>query len=276
MLISQKSRYKLKIEYDEDGLNPRTDYDNFGHMICWHSRYNLGDENNYSEPKELLRELARSTLDEQEIIDYLKKGNSDTVKLDYNRSSREWELNVYCDFLKKWFAEYTFPAKLENSKGLVSEGILENLPISNLQELAERKNIILPIYLYDHSGITINNSGFHCPWDSGQIGWIYASHDEVKENYGVINQESLENAENLLRSETSTYDSYIRGECYGYTIEKDGEDIDSCWGFLGSFREALGYMKDNVADDLKYLFDHIDYDCMEYDEQDEDDEDMEL
>jgi hypothetical protein len=72
MLISQKSRYKLKIEYDEDGLNPRTDYDNFGHMICWHSRYNLGDENNYNEPEELLRELARSTLDEQEIIDFVK------------------------------------------------------------------------------------------------------------------------------------------------------------------------------------------------------------
>ena len=28
--------------YFECCESPRVDYDNFGHMICWHRRYNLG------------------------------------------------------------------------------------------------------------------------------------------------------------------------------------------------------------------------------------------
>ena len=35
--------------------------------------------------------------------------------------------------------------------------------------------VILPLYLYDHSGIRMNTSGFHCPWDSGQVGFIFVS-----------------------------------------------------------------------------------------------------
>ena len=30
-------------------------------------------------------------------------------------------------------------------------------------------------FIYDHSGITMNTTGFSCPWDSGQVGWIYCS-----------------------------------------------------------------------------------------------------
>ena len=30
--------------------------------------------------------------------------------------------------------------------------------------------IYLPLYLYDHSGITMNTTGFSCQWDSGQVG----------------------------------------------------------------------------------------------------------
>ena len=58
-MLQQKPFYKLKIEVDDMPLNPRKDYDNFGHMICWHSRYSLGDEHNYDEPKELLRQMIR-------------------------------------------------------------------------------------------------------------------------------------------------------------------------------------------------------------------------
>lgn len=276
MLTAEKPRYKLKIQYDEDSLNPRKDYDNFGHMVCWHRRYSLGDEHNFSEPEVFLRELARSTLSENQIIDYIKKDNCDTVKLQYNRSNREWELNVYSDFLKKWYTEYTFEPKTIEGPSVVSECILEHLPINNLYELAEKHYVILPIYLYDHSGITINNSGFHCPWDSGQIGWIYASHKEIEQNYGAVSQETIDKSKELLRGETAEYDSYLRGECYGYTIEKDGEEIESCWSFIGNFRDVLEYMKENVHDGLKHLFDHVDYNSMECDEQDEDDEDLEM
>lgn len=37
------SLLKLDIGYDENPLNPRTDWDNVGTMVCFHRRYTLGD-----------------------------------------------------------------------------------------------------------------------------------------------------------------------------------------------------------------------------------------
>ncbi len=55
--ITQTPSYRLKIEYDDTAINPRVDYDNFGRMACWHSRYNLGDTHEYSEPGEFLKDI---------------------------------------------------------------------------------------------------------------------------------------------------------------------------------------------------------------------------
>lgn len=275
-MLQQKPFYKLKIEVDDMPLNPRKDYDNFGHMICWHSRYSLGDEHNYDEPKELLRQMIRETLTADEVIDYMKKAKLDDLRLIYSRSDREWQLQD--EYNGKWFNEYTFfPGTLKGSD-MAKECVLELLPINALKELADRKNVILPLYLYDHSGITMNNDGFSCPWDSGQVGWIYASHQEVKDEYGNLSRESLDKAENLLRGETKTYDHYICGECYGFIIEENGQEVDSVWGFLGDLREIKEDMLSHVSDEHKHLFEHIDYGCMEYsegeDEEMEDEYDM--
>lgn len=48
----------------------------------------------------------------------------------------------------------------------------------------ENDIVYLPVYLYDHSGLTINTTGFHCPWDSGQVGWIYAEKDRFLKETG--------------------------------------------------------------------------------------------
>ena len=41
----------------------------------------------------------------------------------------------------------------------------------------EDEVVYLPLYLLDHSGLRMNTTGFGCPWDSGQVGWIYATKD---------------------------------------------------------------------------------------------------
>ena len=45
--------------------------------------------------------------------------------------------------------------------------------------------IILPLYLYDHSGITMNTTGFYCPWDSGIVGYITISKAKIRSEYGL-------------------------------------------------------------------------------------------
>ena len=49
----------------------------------------------------------------------------------------------------------------------------------------ESPAVILPLYLYDHSGITISTSPFSCGWDSGQIGFIFVSKEKLRKEYGV-------------------------------------------------------------------------------------------
>lgn len=86
--------------------------------------------------------------------------------------------------------------------------------------LDEEKTVHLPLYLYDHSGITMNTKGFHCPWDSGQVGFIYITYEKILEVYGgtEVTDETIRKAENLLRGEVEEYDRYLRGEQYCYEI----------------------------------------------------------
>ena len=74
--------------------------------------------------------------------------------------------------------------------------------------------VILPLYLYDHSGITMNTTGFSCPWDSGQVGWIYATKKDVKEWYGLkrINKPNIDKVKEILLGEVKAYDRYLTGE----------------------------------------------------------------
>ncbi|WP_051540965.1 hypothetical protein [Ahrensia sp. 13_GOM-1096m] len=103
---------------------------------------------------------------------------------------------------------------------------------------AEKMAVILPLYLYDHSGLAMNTTGFHCPWDSGQVGFIYATLAKIREEHNVarVSSSLREKIADQFRSEVSTYHDYLCGNVYGYTIEKDGEPIDSCWGFLGDYQ----------------------------------------
>ncbi len=275
--MTRSPAYHLKIEYDEDGLNPRVDYDNFGHMACWHRRYSLGDKHNYSEPDEFLKDLIRDSTDADEVIQYVKSGQCSEVKLEYDRSNREWALKSHYNNSDKWYTDYTFAPNALKGSDMVKECILECLPISDLKNIADKHNVILPLYLYDHSGITISCSHsypYNDRWDSGQVGWTYASHKEIAREYGKLDKETIDRAENTLIAETNTYDSYLRGECYGYTIEKDDEVVDSCWGYLGDLREMIKEMQSGVEVEFQHLFDHVDYCKMEYTENTElDDED---
>ena len=97
--------------------------------------------------------------------------------------------------------------------------------------------VILPLYLYDHGGITMNTTGFSCPWDSGQVGWLFISKAKVRKEYNVkrINKKLIELVTSNLKGEVETYDQYLTGDVYGFkVINEEGNEEDSCWGFFGS------------------------------------------
>jgi hypothetical protein len=101
--------------------------------------------------------------------------------------------------------------------------------------------VILPLYLYDHSGITMNTTGFSCGWDSGQVGWIFVTKEQVRKEYDVkyITQKIREKVKKVLEAEVKVYDQYLTGDVYGYQVcevdedGNEGEEVSSCWGYYG-------------------------------------------
>ncbi len=117
----------------------------------------------------------------------------------------------------------------------------------------ENALIVIPIFMYDHSGLWINTTGFSCPWDSGQIGYIYASKEKVRKeyNYKRISKKLKEQVKEILCSEVDLYNDYLSGNVYGFTLtdkEKD-EELDSSSGFYGT-----DYIENGIFDYVSEYF----------------------
>lgn len=158
----------------------------------------------------------------------LPSGFRAVVELDsYPESPRDWDnlgKVVLVDSCR-----YTFGDEVASHEELREIGLDDNL-------------LKLPIYLYDHSGITINTSGFSCPWDSGMVGMIYMTKQTAIENWGkkILTKQVRDKAYACLRAEIECLDQYITGSVYGYRVyDPQGEELDSCWGFYGSAADCL-------------------------------------
>lgn len=175
--------YTLFILDDDTPLNPREDHDCLGKMVCWHSRYSLGEKHDYDEPSDFLRNLLFSEYSSghdrnNPVFAFLKSGKAKDARLEYNRSTREWELreNQHWSSDSDWYVSSSYAASLKDEvPDWFLDDCLSALTTGELFSLVEQMDgmVILPLYLYDHSGITMNTCGFSCPWDSGQVGWIY-------------------------------------------------------------------------------------------------------
>lgn len=110
--------------------------------------------------------------------------------------------------------------------------------------------IALPVYKYEHSRVAYNTTGFRCRWDSGQVGYIYVTKEDAKNNWGLkrLSPQKRQWALDILKSEVETFSQWANGEIYGFTVEDEEKGIsDSCGGFYGSDWENNG------------ILDHIDY-----------------
>jgi len=134
------------------------------------------------------------------------------------------------------------------------EWMLEEVP---------RGAVCLPLFLYDHSGITMRCSPFECKWDSGQVGYIYTTPERIKEAFALKDSGVVKTGSKLhkrvtscLVSEVAVYDQFLRGAIWGYMAERPKEkcptcghvkeyEEDSCWGFFGDSLEETG-IRDHV------------------------------
>ena len=250
MVDSDGVEYILKVEQDEMAEDPRR-WDNVCTMVCFHPRYYLGDNHDY--------------YDSDEFFTY-----------------------ILCDIC-----------------GIDADDI-EKLPTREKYKLAKENDMVYfkDLNLYDHSGLSISTSSgypYNDRWDAGCVGWIYVTKDVAMANYGGIPERDengdfiriphehpngsvtystkyapitddnwKEVADYHMENEVETYDLYLRGDVYGYTLTKteieeelcphcgevireyeEEEEVDSCWGFYGDCLEENGIL-DNLGKDLKF------------------------
>ncbi len=179
------------------------------------------------------------------------------IDFDYNGSP--WRLEIIED------PDPTSPREGENL-GLMlyhhKNYILgdEKITFSSFDEYLESAKIdpntvvSLPLYLYDHSGLRMSVDDFQDPWDSSCVGVIFVTHDKIKQEFGDLSEESIENALSCLRKEVEIFDQYISGNAYGFVLsQKVGdsfEERESCWGFYGDDPLKNG-MVDFLDDNIK-------------------------
>jgi hypothetical protein len=268
-MVAVKPPYTLILRDDDIVDSPRETDDCFGAMVCWHRRYNLGDKHDHGSPEDFLRELLTShySANAAPVYDYLKAGKSENARMEYNRSTHEWELqeNNWWSSGSDWYMSSSYPAsqKGKDVPDWFLDECLAALGMKELMELVEDMDdvVILPLYLYDHSGITMSTSSFGDPWDSGQVGWIYADKDKILSEFGgnALTPELREKAEKLLRGEVDYYDHYIRGDCYGFQLYRENEEIDSCWGFIGDTDDLRDAIESYMPEDCKGIMNNLTY-----------------
>lgn len=203
----------LEIHYDTfcDSANPR-DWDNAGTMVCGHRNYRLGDPD----------------VSIQDAFDIAVHAAPDDVVIDIARQLDAEGFADYCE-------NYAYEGQSEADNAC---DFLNSLDKGEMWEVFAQFDghgiTMLPLYLYDHSGITMNTRGFHCQWDSGQVGWIYITDEQANTEWSGEYKKTTEQIREYLREEVKIYDMYLTGSVYGFVLnDPDGEHEDSCWGFLG-------------------------------------------
>lgn len=202
------SKHIFIIQPDEDPLNPREEWDNLGTMYTWHRNYSFGGKDDESH-KDHIEDFYEFVIGKFHV--------PGTENFEYRYGTLEQFPTAEQEDRKEY---------LESLEDLPDDGVEELEELTNLYDRYEpihkaqfertvdawvKENlVILPLYLYDHSGITMNTTGFSCRWDSGQVGVIYCTREQA-DKLGA----PWDKVEEQLKVEVEVYDQYITGDVYG-------------------------------------------------------------
>jgi len=126
-----------------------------------------------------------------------------------------------------------------------------------VQKWMDAELIMMPIYVYEHGGITMRTSGFSCQWDSGQAGFIYISKAEARKMWGkAMSKKQVQWIDECMTERVAYLAAICEGSIYGYSIEdEEGDVLDSCWGFVETeYPMEKTYVYKEAMDSAKYLY----------------------
>ena len=203
MYVASNGIKTAVILQDTSPDNPRDSYyqENLGNMVCWHSRYNLGDKHIWSEPIDFARDLAETHSSWSELLQYIKDGHTKDLRLVPEGEGYQLQFKALSFNDNRWanMEGFKFPADFSDSvaidrlvwdscEGTFSD-VLEEMYTPELIGLCKNNVAILPLYLYDHSGLAMSTSDFGDRWDSGCVGFIYMDKDTAMKELGMAGDE---------------------------------------------------------------------------------------
>ncbi len=94
-----------------------------------------------------------------------------------------------------------------------------------LAEAKRQGDLVFALHAYIHSGVTVSMKTFHgrlpqghAEFDSGVCGFVVIRRKKMLEEFSskIFTQKLKEKAEQLAQSEVNIFESYLRGEVYGF------------------------------------------------------------
>lgn len=111
-----------------------------------------------------------------------------------------------------------------------------------LKKAGKGEILLLPVSGYEHSGLTLSvgwpTQFVDWQWDAGFAGVIYTTRERAEKYIGehATDEEILAG----MKFEVEYYDTWGNGNCWGFTsYDKLGNEVDSCWGFIGETTECM-------------------------------------
>lgn len=248
----------LHIQQDDMPESPR-EWDNVTIMACWHSRYKLGDRIDDKEPEDFWQRLVRENVPKSEVYAMAEAGRLEGIRIAKNEANPDcvdvYEMAAFGREKPKEYLEYE-----EVNKETALYYLMDDLTVQNCMKLLEPYAEWLPLWLYDHSGITMSCGTRSYPyndrWDSGAVGWIVALKSIIMKEVGteyVLDENGArikvehphkngsstwsyktrpltdetwkQRAIEIMKNDVKIYDQYLTGNVYGFTLY-DAEPVE--------------------------------------------------
>lgn len=240
--------HRIEIFPDECPEDPRS-WDNSCKMYCFSRNYSLGDKHGFASPEEMWISVLKNIVPEKEIIQSAIDGKLYGIRLE-KASENGWniyETYAYQTAFGRSPADETLEYEDVGTESIVY-CIEEDLTVEHCITLLEPYIEILPLSIYDHSGITMYVGSPCDRWDSSYVGWAFMTKEDCLKNHveiikdekgnPVMEEHQHENgkstfsvktrplteetwrarADEIIRAEVETYDQYLQDDAWGYYI----------------------------------------------------------
>lgn len=215
----ENEKYKLNIYYDDVSYGGSRSWDNLSKLYLLGNYKRIGDKHEYMEGDDLIEGL---------FFEHHGFKNDENAE--------------------KFLEKIKHDDKI--SRREMHEILLNKI---------SRNAFVTFLFIYDHSGLTINTTGFSCRWDTSRAGLAVLTKKAIMEETGwkarSKNKQHFQGLKTwqdyackIVESEVKTLDQELTGDVYGFRLfEKkvcetcghiELDETDSCWGFYGDdFKE---------------------------------------